>query len=57
MFQDDSVSKRIEDLLYHLERGSKAAMDATRNKGHRYERSKDATNGAPGLSTRSKGRY
>ena len=25
-----------------------------RNKGHCYERSKDATNGAPGLTTRSK---
>ena len=24
-----------------------------RNKGHRYERSKDATNGAPGLTTRN----
>ena len=25
-----------------------------RSKGHRYERSKDATNGAPGLTTRNK---
>ena len=33
------------------------AREATSNKGHRYERSKDATNGAPGHTTRSNVRY
>ena len=34
--------------------GLAAQLEATSNKGHYYERSKDATNVAPGLATRSK---
>ena len=38
----------LMDPGYHID------QEATRSKGHRYERSKDATNGAPGLTTRNK---